>query len=73
MRKECYVFVLLVAGLFCLGSDASSGWSSAQRLSWTSGFSGNQAMAIDSGDTVHIVWEDDTPGNSEIYYKRGSL
>jgi hypothetical protein len=29
-------------------------------------------MAVDSGNAIHIVWEDDTPGNGEIYYKKGS-
>jgi hypothetical protein len=32
----------------------------------------NPAMAIDSSDTIHVVWNDDTPGNTEIYYKNGN-
>jgi len=53
-------------------ADGGASWSSAQRLTWTSGLSRYPAMAVDSGNAVHIVWEDDTPGNGEIYYKKGS-
>ena len=55
-------------------SSANGGvtWSPALRLTWTSGASMNPAMAIDSSDTVHIVWDDNTPGNTEIYYKNGT-
>ena len=51
--------------------DGGATWSAAQRLTWTSDASMNPAMAIDAGDTIHIVWDDNTPGNNEIYYKNG--
>jgi len=53
-------------------ADGGATWSSAQRLTWTSGASMNPAMAIDSSDTIHIVWDDNTPGYTEIYYKNGN-
>ena len=53
-------------------ADGGASWSSAQRITWTSGLSRYPAMAVDSGNAIHIVWEDDTPGNGEIYYKKGS-
>jgi hypothetical protein len=49
----------------------SSTWSAVQRLTWTPEDSAVPAMAIDSSDGIHIVWSDFTPGNYEIYYKRG--
>ncbi|MBP1769060.1 MAG: hypothetical protein H6P98_3175, partial [Candidatus Aminicenantes bacterium] len=27
--------------------------------------------AIDSNSTLHLVWQDNTDGNEEIYYKNG--
>jgi hypothetical protein len=42
----------------------------AQRLTWTSGCSKYPAIAVDSNNIVHVVWEDNTPGNYEIYYMK---
>jgi len=53
-------------------TDGGVNWSAAQRLTWTSDHSHIPAMAIDSGGAVHIVWQEDTPGKEEIYYKKGS-
>jgi len=71
MRRRLYLFILL-AGLFCLTSDALGDWSAARRLTWNAGDSRFPAMAIDSSDTLHVVWQDDTPGNLEIYYRRST-
>jgi len=37
-------------------------------VSNNSGRSENPSIAVDSRNTVHLVWNDDTPGNEEIYY-----
>jgi hypothetical protein len=29
-------------------------------------------MALGWGNTIHVAWEDNTPGNEEIYYKRST-
>jgi hypothetical protein len=52
-------------------TNQGASWSGVQRLTWTSRYSESPAIAIDSNDTIHVVWEDDTPGNKEIYYKNG--
>ncbi|OGD11389.1 MAG: hypothetical protein A2Y86_05830 [Candidatus Aminicenantes bacterium RBG_13_62_12] len=52
-------------------ADGGTHWSAAQRLTWTSGYSSRPAMAVDSGNALHVVWHDDTPGNNEVYYKSG--
>ncbi len=51
--------------------DGGLTWGAAQRLTWTSGNSRFPAMAVDSGNTIHVVWDEETPGNTEIYYKNG--
>jgi hypothetical protein len=53
-------------------TNGGTTWSTVQRLTWKSGSSRCPALAIDSNDTIHIVWQDDTPGNDEIYYKKGN-
>jgi len=47
-------------------------WSTIRRLTWTSLWSEYPDIAVDSSFTVHVVWGDFTPGNYEIYYKKGS-
>jgi BNR repeat-like domain len=53
-------------------TDGGATWSPSQRLNWSSGFSRYAALATDSANNVHVVWQDSTPGNYEIYYKKGS-
>jgi hypothetical protein len=53
-------------------TNGGTTWGYARRLTWSSGASILAAIAEGSGSTVHIVWEDNTPGNSEIYYKNGN-
>ena len=53
-------------------TDGGATWSSATRLTWNSGTSQYQTIAIDAGGAVHVVWQDSTPFNWEIYYKKGT-
>jgi hypothetical protein len=53
-------------------TDGGATWTAGQRLTWTSGDSRNMALALESSLSLHIVWEDDTPGNEEIYYKNST-
>jgi hypothetical protein len=57
---------------FKTSTDAGGTWSSGQRFTWTSGYSYAPAIAVDSPDGLQVVWQDDTPGNSEIYTKKTS-
>jgi hypothetical protein len=58
--------------LYYRGStDGGTTWSPVQRLTWTAEDSAFPAIAADSGGALHVVWEDFTPGNYEIYYKKG--
>lgn len=51
-------------------TDGGTTWT-MKRLTYNSGHSTNAAIAIDSNNDIHVVWEDETPGNKEIYYKKG--
>jgi len=51
-------------------TDGGGTWATSQRLTFSSGSSGNPDIAVDSTGKLHVVWEDKAPGNSEIYYKR---
>jgi hypothetical protein len=53
-------------------TDGGTTWSAVKRLTWTSGWSSYVALAIDSTSHLHVIWEDDTPGNVELYYKRST-
>jgi BNR repeat-containing family member len=68
MKRTGLMFAVL--GLFLFAQAAQADWTPAKRLTWTSGSSGGPAIAIDSSKHIHIVWQDDTPGKDEIYYKR---
>jgi hypothetical protein len=48
--------------------DGGATWSTNKILTWNSGASEYPAIAADSYDYIHVVWQDDTPGNLEIYY-----
>ena len=51
--------------------DGGATWGSTQRLTWNSGGSSCPAIAFDSSGDLHVVWSDETPGNWEIYYRKG--
>jgi len=53
-------------------TDGGATWSAAKRLTWTAGNSIFPAVAIDSADGVHLVWNDKTSGEDEVYYKRST-
>ena len=53
-------------------TDGGLSWGAMKRLTWNSGSSCDPAIAIDSNNNIHVVWYDSTPGNYEIYYKKGT-
>jgi hypothetical protein len=52
-------------------TDGGTTWSKT-RLTRTSGDSDHPAIAIDPSDNIHVVWDDGTVVNEEIYYKRST-
>lgn len=53
---------------FKTSSDGGASWGPDQRITTTPGSSYTPALAVDSSGRIHLVWEDRTPGNPEIYY-----
>jgi hypothetical protein len=51
-------------------TNGGTTWAT-KKLSWSSGDSEYPDIAIDYINHIHVVWHDDTPGNFEIYYKKG--
>ena len=68
MRKHVIVLAL---GLFILPVLAGASWTT-RRLTWSSGDSQYPAIALGSNDYIHVVWQDKTPGNNEIFYKKST-
>ena len=59
--------------LYYKGSaDGGDTWSANTRLTWNSGTSETPAVSVDPSGNIHLVWSDNTPGNSEIYYRKGN-
>jgi hypothetical protein len=50
--------------------DGGASWGTTQRLTWNAGYSMGPAVAVDAGN-IHLVWMDNSPGNFEVFYKRG--
>jgi len=71
MRKKIFLIIALGIGLFFQILNAQT-WSPAKRLTYSSGTSFQPAIATDSSNNIHVVWDDDSPGNREIFYKRST-
>ena len=71
MKKK--VALIIAFGVFLLIQPINAQiWTAAKKLTSNSGASYNPDIAVDSNDDIHLVWEDNTPGNPEIYYKKST-
>jgi hypothetical protein len=52
-------------------ADTGLTWGADRRLTNNANSSQDPGVAV-SGDTVHVVWQDNRDGNYEIYYKRST-
>ena len=66
------VLIMFVLGLSFSAQIAQAQWTPVKRLTWNRGESAYPAIVVDSIDNLHVVWNDDDPGNYEIYYKRST-
>ena len=66
------VLIVVVLGLFVFGRMASAEWTPIKRLTWNTGNSEYPAIAVDSLGYVHVAWQDDRSGDSEIYYRKST-
>jgi hypothetical protein len=53
-------------------TNGGATWTANKRLTWTSGSSEDPALTVDSMGNIHVVWEDATPGDYQIYYKKST-
>ena len=53
-------------------TDGGGTWEASQRLTMNAGDSQAPAIAVDSSNQIHLVWQDKTPGFGEIYYKKST-
>ena len=52
-----------------LSTNGGVNWLGTTRLTWNSGSSDHPDIAADSNDDIHVIWQDSSPGNAEIFYK----
>ncbi|HKW87592.1 MAG TPA: PKD domain-containing protein [Candidatus Acidoferrales bacterium] len=57
---------------FTRSKDGGATFSSPQNLSNNTGMSGNPWLTIDAGGNINVAWEDNTPGNQDIFYSRST-
>ena len=70
MKK--FHILILIFSLFSMTALNGQTWSPIVRLTWNSGYSSLPCIAKDSGNGVHVVWSDSSPGNYEILYKKST-
>jgi hypothetical protein len=65
-------YTYLSAEQIYYGSSPDNGvsWATSQKLTSTAGKSYFPALAVTPGGSLFVVWQDDTLGNFEIYFKR---
>jgi len=67
------VWLCVVAGILLFSQSlVAQTWSSPFRLTWNSGDSQEPLVAIGTDDSIHVIWHDNSPGNSEIFYKNST-
>ncbi|HDT11228.1 MAG TPA: hypothetical protein ENN58_00670 [bacterium] len=71
MLKKSGIIIGFILGVLFLTQNAESAWT-FKRLTWNSGSSQYPAIAVDSNNHIHVVWQDWTPGNQEIFYKKST-
>ncbi len=54
---------------FKKSDDGGATWTTNKRLTNNAGDSMYPAIAVD-GSNIYVVWQDYTPGNTEIYFKK---
>jgi len=71
-KKEFLIIVLFLVLIFLTQNVEAQTWQATKRLTWNSGYSEFPSIATDSSGNIHVVWDDYTPGNYEIYYKKST-
>jgi hypothetical protein len=70
--KNKTLIIGIIGFLLLIQPMGAQTWTASKRLTYNSGGSWFPAIAADSNDHIHLVWEDLTPGNYEIIYKKST-
>ena len=54
---------------FKKSTNGGDNWTTNRRLTWNAGSSESPSIALDS-QNIYIVWQDDTSGNNDIYFRK---
>jgi hypothetical protein len=57
---------------FKRSDDGGITWSAGERLTDNAGNSNSPVIVVDASN-IYVVWSDDTPGDAEIYFKKGLI
>lgn len=69
MRKKRLILGLGVFLMFLCFRSIAQTWSGKIRLTWSGTFNNDPDIAVDSGDNIHVVWQDEAYGAYEVLYK----
>ena len=73
MKRFRQIFITGVIFLLLFSAMAyGDTWTTNKQITNTLGDSKYPAIAVD-GSNIYVVWTDRTPGNLEIYFKKGVL
>jgi hypothetical protein len=50
-------------------TDGGDTWTTSQRLTWNPEDSCGAVIKADASGNLYVFWSDDTPGNSDIFYR----
>ena len=70
MKRFKQIFIIVVISLLLFSALAyGDSWTGNKRLTNNAGNSSSPATAVD-GSNIYVVWDDNTPGNYDIYFKK---
>ena len=73
MKRCGQIFITVVIFLLLFAAMAyGDTWSTNRRLTNNAGASFSPAIAV-YGSNIYVVWQDNTRGDPEIYFKKGNL
>jgi hypothetical protein len=58
--------------VYSKSTDGGITWSAPVNVSNNTAGSYTPKIAVEAGGTIHVVWQDWTPGNSEIFYSKST-
>jgi hypothetical protein len=57
---------------FKKSTNSGTTWIGLKRLTWNAGDSIRPCIAVDSTGHIHVIWQDETPGDWQIFYKKST-